>query len=848
MEGFGLRDSPDFEIWQLQQNELFQRELAGALRQLVSGCEERGDFAPAIGYARRWLALDSLSEEAHSALMRLYARDGQRNAALRQYRECVRILDQELGVAPLEETNRLYQAILERHFPPAAEPALSASRIPEIQPAGREPQPLSIQPAWPLVGRGGELAALQKAFHSAAARKGGFFALVGEAGIGKTFLAETFLSEVRRQGGLALVGRCYPGEVGLAYSSFQEALRAGLDQLGPAQAIVRLKGVDAHWLGEASRLLPDLVTWLPGVQPASPFEGPAAQGRFFEGLRQVLAGLSRLGPAPRGSSVVLFLDDLQWADNATLDLLAYLVRRIRSEAILILAAWREEGSPAERRLNQMMAEARRAGTGTLLALARLNPQSVAELVRSLQAMPREVESRLQREAEGLPFFVVEYIKALGEGQIDPAEADWRLPGSIRDLLQARLLALTQTEQQLLGAAAILGRSFDFETLLAVSGRSEEELVEGLEGLLGHGLIGELRAGPDQPRYDFNHDKLRALVYEGTSLARRRLLHHRAAETLLAQARRKPANGPLASQIAHHFHLSGQDERAAEFYFQAGQHSRSLFANQEALESFRQARALGYPDSCRVDEAIGDLQTLLGDYTGALSSYEMAAALHDQGCPGPLEHKLGRVHARRGAWEAAEQCYIHALEVLGDETPAGEKSLIYADWSQAAYQRGQPQRAAELAQKGLALAESAEDPAALAQALNGLGILARSQGSWEEARCWLERSLKVAEEAHSLNGSIAALNNLSLVYGDLGDLEQAISAARWALSLCDQVGDRHRQAAIHNNLADLLHRAKKEEEALDQLKQAVILFQEIEDEGGKKAQPEINPEIWKLTEW
>ena len=119
MRGFTLRDSPDFDDWQFFRSESLKRELVHALERLVQGHKDQVELQEAIEYARRWIAVDPLDESAHRQLMDLYFRAGQRSAALRQYRECVRILDQELGVAPLEETTELYQTIRENRQTPA---------------------------------------------------------------------------------------------------------------------------------------------------------------------------------------------------------------------------------------------------------------------------------------------------------------------------------------------------------------------------------------------------------------------------------------------------------------------------------------------------------------------------------------------------------------------------------------------------------------------------------------------------------------------------------------------------------------------------------------------------------
>src|SRR5207253_543643 len=131
-------------------------------------------------------------------------------------------------------------------------------------------------------------------------------------------------------------------------------------------------------------------------------------------------------------------------------------------------------------------------------------------------------------------------------------------------------------------------------------------------------------------YDFSHEKLRALVYEETSLARRRLLHRRVAEVLVNRMRGPRETGALAGQIANHYRLAGNQQAAAEYFKLAGEHARTLYAHTEALAHLRLALALGHPDTAALHEAIGDLHTFLGEYSSALKSYGAAAALCTQG--------------------------------------------------------------------------------------------------------------------------------------------------------------------------------------------------------------------------
>jgi predicted ATPase/DNA-binding SARP family transcriptional activator len=842
MAGFSLRDSPAFDDWQGFQAESLRRDLATALERLVECHTLLGAFAPAIGYARRWLTLDPLHEPAHRELMRLLVWSGQRSAAIHQYRECVRVLDQELGVPPLEETTQLYQAIKENQAPPPLQIADFRSALSEVEGLPVEnavPAPSILQS--PLVGRAAEWLVLRNAY--ASIRPSGRLILIeGEAGIGKTRLAEELLRHAQAGGATAIATHSYEGEAKIAYGPFLEGLRAALRM--PSRDDW-LSMVPARWLSEIARLLPELEDLRPDLPPAPPLDTPGAQSRLFEAVGQVLLAVCR-GPRPG----ILLLDDLHWADAASLDLLAYLVRRLRDYPMCLLITWRAESVPSSHRGRALLAEAQRAGVATTLSLARLSRSAVLELISSFDvaaaSWPDDLGDRLYDETEGLPFFLVEYLAALARGS-NLEMSDWPLPSGVRDLLQTRLAAVRHAGEQVLTTAAVIGRSFDYDTVREASGRSEEETVDALEQLIAHGLIQELRAGaavrPYQPRYDFFHEKLRALVYDQISLARRRLLHRRVAEALIKRTRSSAEGGALAGLIAYHYRMAGQDATAAEYFAQAGEHVRRIYANADALAHFQSALALGHPDAATLHEAVGDVRTLLGEYSAAMQSYETAAALHKPEALARIERKLADIYRRRGEWEQAQSHLQAALDALGEHGPAGERARLYADWSLTSHRGGRAEQAQEHAYRALALAKEAGDNRALVEAHNILGILASRGDDIETARAHLSRSLALAEALGDENARAAALNNLALAYGAAGDTDNALPLAEQALTIYVTQGDRHREAALRNTLADLLYAAGRSEEAMAQLKQAVTIFAEIGANAG-----ELQPEIWKLVEW
>ncbi len=821
MSGFTLRDSSGFDEWQFFQAEGLRRDLAGVLERLVRHHGAAGEYEPAIAYARRWLALDPLHEPAHRQLMQLYADSNQRAAALRQYQECVRALRDELGVPPLEETTRLYDAIKDQRELTSGD---SPNQTPIAVASSRAILPAA---SLPLVGRSNELAALLAAY-AATGPRGRFVVLEGEAGIGKTRLAQALIEAVEAKGARTLTARNYEGEANLAYGPFIEGIRAALGKPDRAR---RLAELPAHVLAEATRLFPELALMFPRLPPVPSLGSPGAQSRFFEGLRQVLVSVAA-GDVPG----VLFVDDLQWADSASLDLLIYIVQRLRDQPLYVLVTWRGDEIHANHALHQLITDTQRAGILVWLQLARLSQTAVGELVRAVPGAQADIGERLYRETEGLPFFLVEYLTSVGQ------TGEWSIPNSVRDLIQSRLTCAGQTALQLLGAAAVVGRSFDFEILREASGRSEEEVIAGLEELTARGLVKEVRNSQTDrgPAFDFTHDKLRDVVYEGISPARARLVHRRVAEALVARGRNRD-HGAMAGQIAFHLREGGQGDRAAEYYRLAGEYARSLYANDQALAHFQAAVALGHTDRSALQEAIGDLLTLKGDYVAAARAYDEAALASDAPS-GRLEHKLGNLYDRRGEFEVAAKHYQAALAAACSAGTEQDCARLYADWSLAEHRLGHDDRAHELALRSLELAQEANDLPALCQVHNVLGILANSRGELEEARHHLEASVSLAERLPDPSNRAAALNNLALTFSARGEFRQAIELVRTALHLTESLGDRHRLAALHNNLADLYHGAGQSGSAMEHLKQAVSIFAEIGGEGNWQ------PEIWKLVEW
>jgi DNA-binding SARP family transcriptional activator/tetratricopeptide (TPR) repeat protein len=800
LEGLAVRHAPDFEDWAQIEAAGLRRELTTALATVTRERQEAGELDAALEAARRWVATDPLHEPAHRALIRLYAATGDRAAALGQYRECVRTLSRELGVPPLSETKALYEEVNRGTYVMPAGAGTERPRVPAA--AVRPPDP-------PLVGRAAALETA-RAVYDAVDDDGRVVLVDGEPGIGKTRFAEELLVSVRRLGGRVVVGRAYEGEAGLAYAPVLEALGSRLDEDDGW-----LTALDPRVRVEAARLLPGLSEGRPAEElPRS--EGPGAESRFLAAVWETLvAAVSGEQPG------ALFLDDVQWADDATRTLLAYGLRRLAGRPLMLVLAWRP---PYDGALRSAAGAVTREGNAVALHLDRLTLADVQQMLRAARPETEPEESRrLWETTEGVPLLLVEYLRDPGP---DSAGA---LPSGAREVLRARLEPVSETGRQVLSAAAVLGRPFNLDTVRAVSGRTEEETVSALEEVVGYGLVVETADA-----YDFAHHLLRAVVDDDTSLARRRLLHRRAAGV--------PGTSDAAA--ARHLQMAGRDAEAAEAFWRAGQQARAVFANAEALQHLRAALAMGHPDRPAVLREVGDVQVLAGDYAGGLQSLEEAAATSRGSDLPVVEQRLGRLRHRMGDHVLA---VAHLEAALGASPADGLafRASVLVDLSQAVESCGDPARAESLAAQAREQAEAAGDPRAVGAARNVQGMLAASQRRHEEAMGHFRACLALAAEVGDPELEVAAMNNAALAHRSRGELDEALRLTGQALDLCSTIGDRHREAALHNNLADLLHDSGREEEAMAQLKRAVEAFADV---GADPGAAEPHAGVWHLVRW
>jgi ABC-type oligopeptide transport system substrate-binding subunit/DNA-binding SARP family transcriptional activator len=619
LEGLHLRDAYAFEDWLLFQRERLRGHYQAALERLLAEQENRGDSAGAVETAHQLLQLDNLREEWHRALIHAYARLGKREAALAQYAQCRQVLEAELGVDPAEETVALAEAIQKGFVEPKAATPTGPGLPPK--PPFRRGFPTS------LVGRAAEMEALRRVWQAAAAGSGHILLIQGEPGIGKTRLAEELLGEVGHQAAI-LRAKCPETQDPLAYTLFVDPLRQAL-------AGERPPGVSDTWLAEVARLLPELRDRYPHLPQPAPLDPAAERRRLFDAVCATLLALAGQRP------LVLFLDDLQWADATSLEVLNHFSGWITQAPVLVLGAYRPHEVEGEHPLLKGLNAWRRAGLLTGLALQALSQAAVDALLQELTTWSGDDPSfgdLIYRETAGNPLFVVETLASLrDEGRLPQSAAEWRrdfrteavtIPPGVQMIIEARLNRLDEVSRQIVTAAAVMRGSFEVEVVQSVSGRSEWETLEGLERLLAGGLLVE----QGQDEFTFSHDKIRAVAYQGLSLHRRKLLHRRAAETQERWYRGREQS--IAGRLAYHYELAGVQEKALDYHIQAAQAAKEQYALEAATAHYQKAVTLAkargdYEQAARLSMQAGLAYHQALDFEGARQAYQESFALPQQ---------------------------------------------------------------------------------------------------------------------------------------------------------------------------------------------------------------------------
>lgn len=630
-----------YDEWLIPERESLRALFIRAVDRLVALLEARKHYRDAVKHAQRLLQTDNLREETYRTLIRLHGLNDDRAAALNVYHACASVLSKELGVEPDASTREAYERLLKSDSQPLK------GNIP-------------VRPIFtPLVAREQEWKQLVGEWKKASNGELRTVLLSGEAGIGKTRLAEDLLHWASRQGIRITSAACYSAEGQISFAPVAEWLRS-----------IPLQGLDAHWRSELSRILPELRSRDIASQPMT--ENWQRQV-FFESMARAML--------TENEPLVLLLDDIQWCDNDTLDWLRYFLRFDKTAKILLLVTLRAEELPSNNALQLLLVDLRADGQLTEMELSRLDEKQTAELgVHLLGKNFSEVDSSsLFRESEGVPLFVVELANAGGkvesarraEAGAGDAARDADLPPRLRAVLDGRLARLSSPARTVIESAAVIGREFDINLLRQVSEIDESSTINALDELWRVRMVRE-RSG----RYDFSHDKLREATLVGISPIRLRWLHQRTGDAMEATQL-----GDEYARMADHFERAGLQSKACDYYLRAANQAQQLFAFTDALDHLRNATLLEtkHVVLANLHEQRGDLLKILERREDAFQAYTQAHGLSDDDLQKARLSRKQSTLTGRFNLEVARQKY-HAT--LADLNRAQDKTGYWSEWIEA----------------------------------------------------------------------------------------------------------------------------------------------------------------------
>lgn len=673
-----------------------------------------------------------------------------------------------------------------------------------------------------LVGRELELGELLKCFDTASEGKGTTVLVSGEAGTGKTRLTAEFLKAVREKGMNTISGWCLSNAV-TPYFPFVEAFKS------------YYSGADSDRVQREGQEINAWLTGLKQAEKSETYRNLTPQGwkdLTFEVVSKTLQSISAEKPS------VLFLEDIHWADSASLALLHYISRTIGSERILVLATFRSEevtvdvegyGHPLAEELRLM----RRENLVREIQLANLGHAYVTEIAENMIGgkLTPELAEQLAKESRGNALFVVESLRMLFErGSLYQENDQWRLtvdtlgiPDRIKDVILRRLSRLKFNQRRALDAASVIGEKFDVDLLSVVLNQDSLEVLENLNTIARSTSL----IGVEQDFFRFDHAKSREAIYEEIALPLKRGYHRRIAEKL--ESGGKDGRLPL-SDIAYHYAEAGNKEKAVKFSMEAGQDALERFSNTEAIKHFAYVLQTipESPESSAVKsaalEGLGDAHFSNRRYAKAFEVFERLA-----------ESETGKVRLR--ALRKGLDAFFwgpHDFERLRELAKQAEQHSVYDRLENARIHliiSPTPELKGDRIKEFEAALQVFEEEYSLpdvARALAIKSIFEASGSPYDKNLSDSQRSIAMQKELHGDSGNLAsALTASAQVFLRAGLLQEGQTKLTELLRIGEKVGDYHNSGLACAMLNRLLEAEGKTEEALSTSLKGVEHFEKTD---------------------
>jgi predicted ATPase/class 3 adenylate cyclase len=680
----------------------------------------------------------------------------------------------------------------------------------------------------PFIGRDKELEEMERMSQVLRGKTGGIIWIEGEAGIGKSRLMREFSKQIVKYKALVLGGVCTARHSEYAFSLFSDLLMQVFDiqhHYNPRQINEQIDQKLNFWSPELAETRPFLQLLL-GVQPSgaqgeriTSMEPEQLRRQTFVAIHHLFSLLATRQP------LVFILDDLQWIDSISADLLLYLSHLVVSRRILFVCAQRQnEFSPFE----PVLARTRSMHPDLYIHLS-INPLTITECQQLLNEflasadLPDSFLSLIIQQSGGNPYFIEEFVRLLVEkdflrlvrGKLvanRTLQADALVvPASLESLIRARVDSLDIYARQLLQIASVIGHRFNSTLLAQVAERDDNNLI--LSRLHTRGMLNPTM---EEDYWEFSHPLIEVIVYNSVLRAQRRILHHRTAVALENQWR--GSEEEHAEDLAYHFRKAEVYDRALHYLILAGERAAARHANDVAVSFFEQAAELqsAVPDvgdeaRWRIIHQMGEVYQFIGNYDTSLTVLQSGLDLLQSTLLSPAQQagiyrRMGDTAHKKGDQEQAIIYLKQALEVIGepDDTPSRvEAALIYARLGWCHFMQSDFEAAQEEIMQSMHYAGIAKNLTTLAMAENYLGGILFRQGDLEQAMQHTRTAMAYWQEIGYSWGVAAALSNLGILESVSGNWQAAYNSIKRSLDLRQKMGDVDGVAITNHNLGQLV---------------------------------------------
>jgi eukaryotic-like serine/threonine-protein kinase len=689
----------------------------------------------------------------------------------------------------------------------------------------------------PMTDRTSELSHLQEALRAAKRGEGGIVAISGESGIGKTRLAEETIRRAETTGFRVLRGRRFEEALNAPYSHWVQAARTFLRD-APAPLIYKVcDGCGREVVG----LVPELADRLGAIPPAPELDPAKTRLRFFEGVARFFENVAKEQP------LVLLLDDFQWADADSASLLEYFGTQVPKHPILVLVTFRDTEMDPKGALAKTLFNLRRERSLREVALQRFDADNSRELVGAVLGgvpPPKDLVQPVLDKTGGNPLFVEEVCRSLVEDRslvrtVDGWEArpgsKIAIPATVKEVIRRRVDWIGPEAENVLAIASVFGNEFEFDLLQKLSEVEPDKLLLLVEAMLRARLLREGERAPGRSIYQFSDEQMREVLYDGLSLVRRQRYHHKAGEVLETALGDKTAE--RAGELAYHFLHGGDPRKAIEYFVQAGDRARAVFAHEEAVAGYGSALGLieeavakgGEPPGERargaiVAERLGYAQHYIGRQDEMLAAFSRGVALA-KGCDAVTRahmwEMVANAHNIRHEYDATLRALDEAEQALGPSPPAADVDRWWSEWTEIQgermsvhYWRDEPDRMAELIARFRPVLEKNPRPANRAALFGSLLLLdwRRNHSISDEGLEYARLALEADRETGDMKSIAWATFTLGFAFFWHNNPEEAMGYLTTALGEGERTGDATLISRASTYLMVSLRSALQQEEA------------------------------------